>query len=176
MNIVLIGMPTSGKSTAGILLAKTIGYGFIDCDLLIQNREKGLLCDIISARGTEAFLRIEEEVNAELWAERCVIATGGSAVYSDQAMRHLKEGGPAVYFRLSEKVIESRLKDVFIRGVVMRSPGETVAELYAERIPLYEKYADITIDCDELSPEQTVRAVVDALGVHSSYSSMRGIK
>ena len=163
MNIILIGMPASGKSTAGVLLAKTLGYGFIDSDLLIQNREKALLCDIIAKKGAEEFLRIEEDVNAQLWAERCVIATGGSAVYGERAMRHLKELGKVVYLRISEAEVERRLGNIVLRGVVMRKKGETVAELYAERVPLYEKYSDLTVDCDGLTLEQTVETIVSAL-------------
>ena len=160
-NIVLIGMPASGKSTAGVLLAKAIGYGFIDTDLLIQNEEKALLCDIIARRGAEEFLRVEERVLASLWAERCVIATGGSAVYGKRAMEHLKEMGTVVYLRLSERALEARLKNIFRRGVVMRTPGETLADLYAERLPLYEKYADVTVD-SEGDVEDTVRAIAEA--------------
>ena len=135
-NIILIGMPASGKSTAGVLIAKKIGYGFIDTDLLIQKREGMLLCDILSLYGTEGFIKIEECVNAELVAERCVVATGGSVIYGDRAMQN-----------------------------VMRKNGETIAELMAERAPLYEKYADITINCDELSLDETVDAVVRAAGL-----------
>lgn len=162
-NIILIGMPASGKSTAGVLLAKAIGYGFIDCDLLIQNEQKALLCDIIAQKGAEEFLRIEEGVNASLWAERCVIATGGSVIYGERAMAHLKELGTIVYLKLGEKELEKRLKNIFRRGVVMRKEGETVADLYAERVPLYEKYADVTIDCEGQDVEQTVRAIAEAL-------------
>lgn len=163
MNIILIGMPASGKSTAGVLLAKTLGYGFIDSDLLIQNREKALLCDIIAAKGAEEFLRIEEDVNAQLWAERCVIATGGSAVYGERAMRHLKELGKVVYLRISEEEAERRLGNIVLRGVVMRRKGETLKELYDERAPLYERYADATVRCDGLTLEQTVERIVSAL-------------
>lgn len=161
-NIVLIGMPASGKSTAGILLAKAIGYGFIDCDLLIQSREKALLCDIIRDKGAEEFLRIEEDVNASLWAERCVIATGGSVIYGERAMRNLKKIGTVVYLKVSERELEKRLKNIFRRGVVMRTPGETIADLYAERIPLYEQYADVTVDCEGCDVEQTVRRIAEA--------------
>ena len=167
MNIILIGMPASGKSTAGVLLAKTLGYGFIDSDLLIQNREKALLCDIIAAKGAEEFLRIEEDVNAQLWAERCVIATGGSAVYGERAMRHLKELGKVVYLHISEAEVERRLGNIVLRGVVMRRKGKTVAELYAERVPLYETYADLTVDCDGLTLEQTVQSIVSALQIQA---------
>lgn len=162
-NIILIGMPASGKSTAGVLLAKTIGYGFIDTDLLIQNEKKALLCDIIAAEGAEAFIRTEEDILADLWAERCVVATGGSAVYGDRAMRHLKELGTVVYLSLDEAAVEKRLKNIVLRGVVMRKAGETVADLYAERVPLYEKYADVTIDCRGKDAEETVRAIVEVV-------------
>ena len=163
MNIILIGMPSSGKSTAGVLLAKTLGYGFIDTDLLIQNDQKALLCDIIARKGAEEFLRIEERVNASLWAERCVVATGGSAVYGEKAMRHFREMGTVVYLRLGLAEIEHRLHNIVLRGVVMRTPGESVAELYAERVPLYEKYAHVTVDCAGLSLEETAAAIVRAL-------------
>ena len=163
MNIILIGMPASGKSTAGVLLAKTIGFGFLDADLLIQSREKALLCDIIAQKGAEAFLRIEEEVNAQIWAERCVIATGGSVVYGERAMRHLKTLGKVVYLRISEQEAERRLGNIVLRGVVMRRQGETLAELYAERVPLYERYADVVVDCDGQTLEETVGAIVAAL-------------
>lgn len=164
-NIILIGMPASGKSTAGVLLAKAIGYGFIDTDLLIQNRERALLCDIIREKGSEEFLRIEEEVNAELWAEHCVISTGGSVIYGEKAMAHLKELGVVVYLKLGEPALEKRLKNIFRRGVVMRTPGETVAQLYAERVPLYEKYAEITVDCENHTVEETVQAIAEAVSL-----------
>lgn len=164
-NIILIGMPASGKSTAGVLLAKAVGYGFIDTDLLIQNEQKALLCDIIAREGAEKFIAIEEGINAELWAERCVIATGGSVVYGERAMRHLKELGTVVYLQLGEKTLEKRLKNIFRRGVVMRRAGETVADLYAERVPLYEKYADVTVNCEGMGVEETVRAIAEAAGL-----------
>ena len=163
-NIILIGMPASGKSTAGVLLAKTIGYGFIDTDLLIQNAQKSLLCDIIAEKGAEEFVKIEESILADLWAEHCVVATGGSAVYGDRAMRHLREIGTTVYLRVAEEVIETRLQNIVLRGVVTRRRGETLAELYAERAPLYEKYADVTVDCGAGTIEQTVQAIVRAVG------------
>ncbi len=165
-NIVLIGMPASGKSTAGVLLAKTIGYGYIDSDLLIQNEEKALLCDIIAREGAEGFIAIEERVNAALWAERCVISTGGSVVYGERAMAHLKEIGKVVYLRLSLQESERRLadKDIFRRGVVMKRKGETLAQLYAERAPLYEKYADVVVDCDGLNIDGTVAAIMAGVG------------
>ena len=142
-------MPASGKSTAGVLLAKKIGYGFIDTDLLIQKREGALLCDILKKHGAEGFIRIEESVNAEVAADRCVIATGGSVVY-------LKVGIDSLKKRLNGE-------DIFARGVVMRKRGETLEELLAERAPLYERYADVTIDCDKLNLDQTVSAMISAV-------------
>ncbi len=160
-------MPASGKSTAGVLLAKTIGYGYIDCDLLIQNEQKALLCDIITRAGVKGFIEIEEKVNAELWAERCVISTGGSVIYGEKAMQHLKTLGKIIYIKVSLEELERRLagKDMFARGVVMKKPGTTLAELYAERAPLYEKYADITVDCDRLSLDQTVEAIIESVRI-----------
>ncbi len=163
-NIILIGMPASGKSTAGVLLAKTIGYGYIDCDLLIQNEQKALLCDIIEREGVQGFISIEERVNASLWAEKCIISTGGSVIYGEKAMQHLKNLGRIIYLKVSLKELEKRLKgkDIFKRGVVMRNRAKTLAELYAERVPLYEKYADATVDCDGLNIDETVEAVIKA--------------
>ena len=107
-NLVLIGMPSSGKSTAGVLLAKRIGYGFIDCDLIIQGEEGKKLSEIIEDKGVDGFIGIEERVNAGIMATHCVIATGGSVVYSDRAMRHLKEIGTVVYLELGPEEVERR--------------------------------------------------------------------
>ena len=157
-------MPASGKSTAGVLLAKKTGYGFIDTDLLIQKCEGALLCDILSERGAEGFIAIEDKVNFSLAADRCVIATGGSVIYGENAMKNLKSLGTVIYLKVGLGELEKRLggEDIFARGVVMRKKGETLAELLQERAPLYEKYADITIDCDGLSLEQTVSAAAEA--------------
>lgn len=162
-NLILIGMPSSGKSTAGVLLAKQIGYGFIDCDLLIQNEQKALLCDIIAREGVEGFLSIEERINSELWAERCVVATGGSVVYGKRAMEHLKKMGKIVYLRLSAGEVERRIPSLERRGVVMRGKISTISQLYEERAPLYEKYADITVECDGQTIDETVAAIVKAV-------------
>ena len=163
-NIILIGMPASGKSTAGVLLAKNIGYGYIDCDLLIQNEQKALLCDIISRVGVQEFIKIEEKVNAELWAERCVISTGGSVVYGEMAMAHLKTLGKIIYIQVGLEELERRLKgkDLFSRGVVMKNPGTTLADLYAERAPLYEKYADLIVNCQSNTLDETVEMLIEA--------------
>lgn len=163
-NIILIGMPASGKSTVGVLLAKNIGYGYIDCDLLIQNEQKALLCDIISRVGVQEFIKIEEKVNAELWAERCVISTGGSVVYGERAMAHLKTLGKIIYIQVGLEELERRLKgkDLFSRGVVMKNPGTTLADLYAERAPLYEKYADLIVNCQSNTLDETVEMLIEA--------------
>ena len=164
-NVILIGMPASGKSTAGVLIAKKLGYGFIDTDLLLQKREGKLLCDILKERGAEGFIDAEERVNNELAADRCVIATGGSVIYGENAMKNLKALGRVVYLRAGEEELEKRLRgeDIFARGVVMKKKGESLGELLSERAPLYEKYADIIIDCDGAQLEDTADAVVAAL-------------
>lgn len=144
MNIILIGMPGCGKSTVGVVLAKVMGMHFCDTDIVIQQREGRKLQDIINADGNEAFLKCEEEALASLDIDGAVIATGGSAVYSDKAMLHLKKSGKVVYLKVSENEIERRLADFAARGVAIKD-GMTVKDLYNERIPLYEKYADITV-------------------------------
>lgn len=149
-NIILIGMPGAGKSTVGVVLAKKLGYAFVDSDLLIQSREGRLLHEIISERGAEGFWKVEEAVNVSIETHRCVIATGGSAVYGANAMEHFKQTGSIIYLKLSCNAIADRLGDLNERGVTMKD-GQGLPELYAERVPLYEKYADVTIDCETLS-------------------------
>lgn len=144
-NIILIGMPAVGKSTVGVLLAKRLGYRFIDSDLLIQEREGKLLHEILAERGTDGFLAIEDEVNGSIKAERSVIATGGSAVYGEDAMEHLRSIGTVVYLKMDLETLKIRLGDYTHRGVVMRK-GCTLEQMYAERTALYEQYADITVD------------------------------
>ena len=164
-NLILIGMPSSGKSTAGVLLAKKIGYGFIDCDLLIQGQEHALLSEIIEKKGTEGFIEVEERVNAGLYADRCVIATGGSVIYGVRAMEHLKTLGKIVYLRLSAEEVERRIGNFVRRGVVMRGGIRTLRELYFERVPLYEHYAHYTVDCDGQTVEGTAEAIASAVGI-----------
>ena len=146
-NIVLIGMPGAGKSTVGVVLAKRLGFRFLDSDLVIQERYGKLLEELIRAHGVEGFWKIEEEVNASLDCDRTVIATGGSAIYGERAMEILSEQGTIVYLRLPYEEIASRVGDLNARGVTVRQ-GQTLKELYEERLPLYEKYADVTIDCE----------------------------
>ncbi len=145
------------------MLAKTVGYGFIDCDLLIQNEQRALLCDIIEREGAEGFIRIEDRICADLWAERCIIATGGSVIYGENAMKRLKEMGKVVYLRISEKEVARRVKSFTARGVVMRGNITTLSELYEERAPLYERYADEILECDGLSLDDTVAGLVRIL-------------
>lgn len=157
-NIILIGMPGAGKSTVGVVLAKKLGYAFVDSDLIIQSKEGRLLHEIISKRGIEGFWKIEETVNASIEAHKCVIATGGSAVYGAKAMEHFKQIGSIIYLQLSCDAIADRLGDLSERGVTLKE-GQGLPELYDERIPLYEKYADVTIDCEAM----TIREIVEQI-------------
>ncbi|RFZ77399.1 shikimate kinase [Lacrimispora amygdalina] len=144
-NITLIGMPASGKSTVGVLLAKRLGYSFVDVDIVIQEQEGRLLKEIIAEEGQEGFLDVENRVNAELSVHNSVIAPGGSVIYGKEAMEHLKKISTVVYLKLSYEAVEERLGNLTDRGVVLKD-GMTLKDLYEERIPYYEKYADITVD------------------------------
>lgn len=144
-NLVLIGMPASGKSSVGVILAKLIGYDFIDTDILIQRAERKRLSEIIAEVGVDGFLEIEARVNASVEADHCVIATGGSAVYSEEAMRHLKKIGLIMYLKVDFETIRKRLGNIKQRGVVLRE-GQTLRDLYEERAVLYEKYADAVVE------------------------------
>lgn len=161
-NIVLIGMPGVGKSTVGVILAKILGYQFVDADLVIQKEEGKLLKDIIAEKGTDGFIQVENRVNSNLQVHESVVATGGSVVYGTEAMEHLSEIGTVVYLKQSLRKLERRLRNIKNRGVVLR-PGQTLKDLYRERTVLYEKYADIIVDESNLNVEQTVEAVIDAL-------------
>lgn len=150
-------MPGSGKSTMGVLLAKYIGFGFVDCDLMIQSREKKLLSEIIESEGVERFIEIENDVISCLCVDRCIIATGGSAVYGEEAMAHLKENGTVIYLKISYDEMAKRVfSDYRTRGVVLRA-GQTPMQMYADRCALYEKYADIIIDESNLTLEETLQ-------------------
>ncbi len=161
-NVVLIGMPGAGKSTVGVLLAKTLGLSFVDTDLLLQEREGRLLQALIDAEGAAEFLRREEALLLGLEARRAVIATGGSAVYGAAAMERLKRDGTVVYLMAALDAIERRVRNMASRGVVMPA-GRTLADLYAERAPLYGKYADLTFDCAACGIEETVAGIAGAV-------------
>ena len=162
-NVILIGMPGCGKTTIGTELSEKIGYGYVDSDSVIVAREGKRLPQIIEELGREAFLDIEAKVNSELCADRCVIATGGSVIYRDYAMEKLKTMGTVVYLKLSYETIEARLGDLKARGVALKD-GFTLKDLYEERTPLYEKYADIAVELDGKTIAECVDAVAKAIG------------
>lgn len=159
-NIILIGMPAVGKSTVGVVVAKRIGYEFIDTDLLIQKQEKRLLKEIIAQEGNERFLEIENQVNRDLKAERAVISPGGSVVYCDEAMQHFKEIGTVIYLHATYEDIYKRITNAKNRGVVLKE-GQTLKDLYDERVKLFEKYADYTVSEEGLDLENTIEEVLE---------------
>lgn len=154
-NITLIGMPASGKSTVGVLLAKRLGYSFVDVDIVIQEKTGKLLKEIIAEQGTDGFIQVEEQINRELDVRRSVIAPGGSVIYGESAMEHLKEISTIVYLKLSYQSVKRRLGNLTDRGVALKD-GMTLRDLYNERVPLYEKYADITVEEGKKGPGATV--------------------
>ena len=156
-NIVLIGMPGAGKSTVGVILAKAAGLQFCDTDLIIQQKTGRKLQDIINYDGIEKFLKTESDVLSLLSAENSVIATGGSAVYSEAAMENLKRTGIAVWLDVPLCEVKRRIDNITTRGIVMH-PGESLESIYAERLPLYRKYADITVSCS--ATEETVENIL----------------
>ena len=161
-NVTLIGMPVAGKSTLGVVLAKILGYEFLDSDLLIQKTEKRRLYEIIDQEGTEGFKAIENRVNASIQTDRTVIATGGSVVYCSEAMEHLKSIGKVVYLKISLESLAKRLGNLEKRGVLLKE-GQTLKSLYEERTPLYEKYADIVVDEEGKDLEASLQAVLETL-------------
>lgn len=158
-NIVLIGMPAVGKSTVGVVVAKRLGYEFVDTDLLIRKQEKRLLKEIIAQEGNDGFLAIENQVNRDLDVENAVIAPGGSVVYCEEAMEHYKKTGTVVYLKVSYETIDRRIQNAKSRGVVLKE-GQTLKDLYEERVCLFEKYADYTICEDGLTIEETIGNVL----------------
>lgn len=161
-NIVLLGMPGAGKSTVGVLLAKKMGKGFLDTDLLIQEREGRLLKEMIREDGLERFIETENRINASVEAENTVIAPGGSVIYGTEAMEHYKEIAVIVYLQLGYETVSGRLGDLAERGVVCRT-GQTLRSLYEERCPLYEQYADIVVPCDGLEIGEVLELVIGRL-------------
>ena len=161
-NIIFIGMPAVGKSAIGVILAKRLGYQFIDTDIVIQDKTGFLLKDIIAEEGIDAFLKIEDEMNSQIEAQEAIISPGGSVVYCENAMKHYKEIGTVVYLQASFEMISPRLGNTTRRGVVLRE-GQTLRDLYDERVKLFEKYADITVNQDHGSLMQNVERVMKAI-------------
>ncbi|MBQ6809824.1 MAG: shikimate kinase [Firmicutes bacterium] len=161
-NLPLIGMAGAGKSTLGVLLAKALGYDFIDTDILIQQKHKKLLQEIIDEEGIDAFLAIEEDILSELTIDRAIIATGGSAVYSDKAMQALKQHSTVVYLEVPYEEILSRVKNIATRGIVLKH-GNSLKDAFEERQPLYHQYADIVVDCSKKDIESTLSEIINQL-------------
>ena len=161
-NIILIGMPGVGKSTVGVILAKLLGYSFVDTDLVIQKKEKKLLKDIIAEKGIDGFIETENRILSTFSADNSVIATGGSVVYGKEAMVNLSANSIVVYLKLDYNKLRYRLGNIKNRGVVIRK-GQSLNALYKERVPLYEKYADIIIDENGCNIEKTINKIMSEL-------------
>lgn len=157
-NIILIGMPGAGKSTVGVILAKRIGFHFIDTDLLIQAQEKCRLQQIIDTQGLENFRKIEEQMLLSLQAQHSIIATGGSVIYSEPGLKALGNSGYQIYLQIDLPDLQLRIVDMGQRGLVM-AKGQTFAQLYQERTPLYKKFADLTISCKDITAEQVAAKI-----------------
>ena len=164
-NIILIGMPGSGKSSVGVVLAKAMGYRFLDVDLLIQEREDALLQDILNERGVETFLDVERDAICSVDCRRTVVAPGGSCVCREEAITHMRELGTVVYLKLSLDEVEGRIHNLATRGIALE-PGQTLADVYEYRTPRYERCAHITVPADGQSLAGTVEAVKQALAAY----------
>jgi len=161
-NIILIGMPSAGKSTVGVVLAKTLGMNYIDTDIAIQENTGRILQEIINIDGIDAFLKIEESNILSLKCKNSVIATGGSVVFSDKSMNYLKKKGLIIYLRIGFEEIVRRLNNITTRGLVLVK-GQSLLDIYNQRIPLYQKYADITIDCSDKDVEDIIENVINEI-------------
>jgi shikimate kinase len=161
-NVILIGMPGSGKSTSGVLLAKSLGFSFVDTDLLLQQHEGMLLQDLIHQRGFLGFINAEEKIVSNLEAAKSVISTGGSVIYSSKSMSRLHEIGRIVYLQVSFAEIKNRIQNISTRGIALKD-GQSLETLYNERLPLYEKYADITVLGDGKSIEEVVTEIMEKI-------------
>lgn len=161
-SIALIGMPGAGKSTVGVMLAKLTFRSFVDTDVLIQSSQGRPLQEIVDREGHLALRAIEEQVILQFNCRNCVIATGGSAVYSPAAMAHLKRHGILVFLHTDLPVLEARVHDLDTRGLAKR-PDQSFRELFEERVPLYMKYADITIECGRLTHEVICARIIGEL-------------
>ena len=172
-NIILIGMPGVGKSTLGVILAKMLGYCFCDTDLVIQESTGKLLSEIISESGIDGFVETENRIISKLLCRRTIVATGGSAVYGKDAMANLKNLGTVIYLKQEYDVLAPRLSDMKGRGVVLRE-GQGLAELFAERVPLYESYADITVELGRGTVEENIEKIFKELNDHNSKNGGNG--
>lgn len=161
-DVILIGMPGAGKSTVGVLLAKALGYDFIDTDLIIQGRLNNRLYKIIEEHGIDYFLQAENKIVSEVHADHTVIATGGSVVFGKEAMENLRQMGKVVYIKLGCDEIKRRVNNITTRGIVMKK-DETIEDIYSERAPLYERYADITVDVGNTTIEEAVEKILSLL-------------
>ena len=161
-NVILIGMPGVGKTTVGVLLAERLGFAFMDTDITIQIRENRRLQDIIDGDGLEAFRRVEETAILSLAVHAHVIATGGSVVYSEKAIRHLHSGGTVCHLDAAPHCLMSRIDNLENRGIAM-APGQSIASLYAERQALYVQSAHFSVDTENTTPAQVVKSVMDTL-------------
>ena len=170
-NIILIGMPGAGKSTVGVLVAKALGMDFIDTDLIIQRREGRTLQQIIDADGLGRFIAIEDGVVSSVDARDSVIATGGSVIFGENAMRNLARLGTIVYLRAGFDTVKARISNISTRGVAM-NPGQDLRSVYDERCPLYEKHAHVTVDVDGGSVETSVAAMISALEKRADRASV----
>jgi len=159
-NIVLIGMPGAGKSTVGVLIAKTLGMSFVDTDLIIQEKEGRLLQDIIDRDGVEKFLRVEEEVILQFDRGNCVVATGGSVIYRNDSIKHLKKNGKLIYLKLRYDEIEQRINNMSSRGIAI-GKGQKLIDLFNERVVLYERHADIIVNCSDSTIEDVVLKITN---------------
>ena len=171
-NLIFIGMPAVGKSTVGIVVAKRLGMGFVDTDLLIQDQEKKLLREIIEESGLDGFLKIENQVNAGVNVRNSVISPGGSVIYCADAMEHYRKIGTIVYLKASYQTIKKRIRNPKKRGVVLRE-GQTLRDLYDERVPYFEKYADITVCVDGNRIEDTIKNVLDEVNNYKKATEKR---
>lgn len=170
-NVVLIGMPGSGKSTLGVLLAKSLGYSFIDTDLIISRRANSTLQAILDGDGLQSFLKLEEEVGKELECDHTVIATGGSMVLSDEAMKNLGRNAVVLYIDVPLDEIKRRVTNIRTRGIAFNK-GDTLDDVFAERVPLYEKYADVSVRFENASDiEITVDKMVEKLKSYSNQNN-----
>lgn len=161
-NIILIGMPSSGKSTVGKALAKTIGMNFVDTDRLIEKRENMKLQEIINLHGNDYFGKVEETVLIDFEEDDCIVATGGSAIYYEDAIKNFKKNGIILYLEVTFETVLERLNNIKTRGVTLKK-GQTLEDLYKERVPLYEKYADITVKADEGTVEETIKKILNVV-------------